>query len=117
VQPHKWSAFLTTKRLIPVGANDAEFGLDFFDASLGVLVRAAARTAVWFQPERDHGTTLPDMDPRQREQIVYQGGISIVTSPRIATLFQKHKQAKLAEEAMKKEAEKALMEDECEAED
>jgi hypothetical protein len=105
-QPHKFAAFLTTKRVVPAGVSNESFGGDFYDAGLGILVRLAASTMVWFEPDRSHGTTLPDMDPNEREETVFQAGISIVTSKRIASAFKKEMKAK----ALKAELQKKKME-------
>jgi hypothetical protein len=86
-QPHKFTSFLTTYRSVPSGIPDELFGGDFYDATLGILVRAAASTMVWFIPDHWYGTTLPDMDPEDRETLVYQAGMSIVTSKRLAAAF------------------------------
>jgi hypothetical protein len=114
-QPHRWSAFLTTKREVPHGVIDSNFGADFYNSTLRVLARAAPGTMVWFDPTHWHGTTLPDMEPEDREKVAVQGGISIVTSRRLASVFAKYREQKMSREAALEQAEEAFANDDDES--
>jgi hypothetical protein len=99
---------LTTERNVPHSTTDSSLGGDFYDATLGVYVRAAIGTLVVFPPSDWHGTTLLNMEPRDAQTIMVQAGISIVTSSRIGEIFEKFKEGRLTKKEALKEAKEAV---------
>ncbi|KAJ3891722.1 hypothetical protein GG344DRAFT_76645 [Lentinula edodes] len=93
VQPHKWSIAWTTFR----ASINKELGGHFYNSDYGIRIRSATNTAVFWQPEHFHGTSLQDIPPSEKGGPVIQSGLSIVTSPRLPAIFDKFIQGTLAE--------------------
>ncbi|THU90199.1 hypothetical protein K435DRAFT_802199 [Dendrothele bispora CBS 962.96] len=85
-QPHKWGVAWTTFR-----SRCTSGGL-FLVCDYGLRIRPAADTVHGWQPGKFHGTGLPDTCPNPWFKFpeVVQLGLSIVTSNRIESVFEKY---------------------------
>lgn len=85
LQPHKFAAAWTTTRIAPFSA-----GGHFYYARHGVRVRSAADTLVIWKPGHYHGTSLLEVEPKDPNPALMQGGLSIVTSNRLPGVWRKY---------------------------
>jgi hypothetical protein len=84
-QPHKYAAAWTTGRTF----GDADGG-HFFLSEYGIRVHAAANTVVVWQPTMAHGTSLQNISPSNPLPPSSQTGMSIVTSNRMDSVWNKY---------------------------
>ncbi|KAJ3810314.1 hypothetical protein F5876DRAFT_65728 [Lentinula aff. lateritia] len=96
VQPHKWSIAWTTFR----ASINKELGGHFYNSDYGIRICSAINTAVFWQPEHFHGTSLQDVPPSEKGGPVIQSGLSIVTSSRLPAIFDKFIQGTLPEKQL-----------------
>jgi hypothetical protein len=81
--PHKYALAWTAMRAL--GNND---GGHFFLSRHRIRVQSAANTLVIWPPELEHGTSLQNVQPN--ETTVFQAGMSIVTSHRMAATWNRY---------------------------
>jgi hypothetical protein len=68
----------------------SDHGGHFFLSKYGIRVHGAANTLVVWKPYRKHGTSLQRLSPSDPQPPFIQTGMSIVTSNRIAGVWQKY---------------------------
>lgn len=93
-QPHRYALALTTSRNV----TKRNWGGDFILADYGILVEADTNTLMEWEVSDWHGTSLPDMDPSERETTFYQAGIAFVTSPTIEGVWLRLAKEEISEE-------------------
>ncbi|EEB96583.1 hypothetical protein MPER_04261 [Moniliophthora perniciosa FA553] len=86
-QPHQYSISWTTGR-----QGTPSDGGHFYNSTLGIRVQGAANTVVIWKPKDIHGTSLPLVDPADRNPPVLQTGLAIVTSNRLPAIFKKYRE-------------------------
>ncbi|KAJ3753728.1 hypothetical protein EV360DRAFT_52978 [Lentinula raphanica] len=82
-QPHEWSIAWTTYR----ASHGKELGGHFYNCDYGIRVRSATNTCVFWKPLHYHGTSLQNVSPSEKGGPLIQSGLSIVTSPRLVSVF------------------------------
>jgi hypothetical protein len=68
----------------------SEAGGHFFHAAYGVRIQGAANTLTIWEPRTHHGTSLQDVDPLDKSPPFRQTGMSIVTSNKIKSAWNKY---------------------------
>lgn len=87
-QPHPFALSWTLHR-----SHGPEAGGNFYIASYGIKIAAAADTIIAWRPLDWHGTSLGNHDPADPDPAFQQLGISFVTSSRVATVFSRYSAA------------------------
>lgn len=84
-QPHEWAVSLTTSRVFNENLPHSEAGGNFFIASYGIRIQAAANTLIAWKPSDWHGTSLFHINPFKRKGMTefHQRGLCFVTGKRL----------------------------------
>jgi hypothetical protein len=90
-QPHKYALAWTTAR-----SKDSDAGGHLYPSAYGVRIQSAPNTLVAWIPRKEHGTSLQKMVPNERYPDFCQTGLSIATSNRIETAWNKYMDSELA---------------------
>jgi hypothetical protein len=89
-QPHKYALAWTTAR-----SKDSDAGGHFYASAYGIRIQSAPNTLVVWKPSKEHGTSLQKMSPDARYPDFCQTGLSIATSNRIESAWNKYMDGEL----------------------
>jgi hypothetical protein len=97
-QPHKYAFAWTTSRTLSADISD---GGHFYLSRYGIRVCSAPNSLVIWMPTEHHGTGLPNITPSQTKTEFYQSGMSIVTSNKILSVWNKYKEDQMKASVLK----------------
>ncbi|KAF9061533.1 hypothetical protein BDP27DRAFT_1235073 [Rhodocollybia butyracea] len=95
-QPHKWAASWTTYR----DNTRSQMGGHFYLASYGIRIQGASNRAVFWRLADWHGTSLPNLEPSEKEGPLLQSGLAIVTLARLPAAFRRFHKGQLSAEEL-----------------
>lgn len=105
-QPHEYAISWTTSRQVDGAFPHVLNGGNFFLASHGVRIQAAANSLIVWRPRLMHGTSLGYQTPRKPSTDFFQQGLAFVTSARLPGAWEAYRAKKISQE----EAEAQLLE-------
>ncbi len=82
--PHKYATMWTIRRTpnVPAGCN-------FYLSKYGVRIQQASNSLIAWQPEDEHGSSLPCFHPADMDPGFCQQGVAFVTSNRLGSAWRK----------------------------
>ncbi|KJA15089.1 hypothetical protein HYPSUDRAFT_109030, partial [Hypholoma sublateritium FD-334 SS-4] len=83
-QPHAFAVMWTTHR-----TPNTPDGCHFYLARYGIRIQQASNTLIVWRPEEEHGSSLPDVSPKESNPVFCQRGVAFVTSNRLESAWRK----------------------------
>lgn len=77
-------------------------GCNFYLSKYGVRIQQASNTLIVWRPEEEHGTSLPNFDPKISDPSFCQRAIAFVTSNRLPSAWKKLQSGLLTMEEVSK---------------